>query len=123
MRFTAYGVADYAFNYQAPDTTWTHLAYVGTSQGTLLYANGSLVDSDSATISLPMTSLGVVSGDVLNGAVNEVAALNDALQDGQIMTLYLTATGAQSPPVFDNNVPAVVPSGTLLRHRSFFLEH
>jgi hypothetical protein len=113
LGFTAYGIADYAFNYQAPVGTWTHLAFVGTPDGTLLYANGSLVDSNAATITLPMTSLGVVNGDLLSGTVDEVATFDRALLDGQIKTLYLTAIGDQNPPGFANDVPIVSPAGTV----------
>jgi hypothetical protein len=119
--FTAYGVADYTFNYEAPDGTWTHLAFVGTPDGMLLYTNGALADTNSATITLPMTSLGVVAGDLLSGTVDEVATFDRALMDGQIMTLYLTAIGSQNPPGFDNNEPIVTPAGALYATAPFSL--
>jgi hypothetical protein len=86
--FTAYGVADYTFdNYSAPAGTWAQLSFVCSSGGTLLYANGELVDSNSATITLPMTSLASPNGDLLAGTVDEVATFNQALLQGQVKTL------------------------------------
>jgi Immunoglobulin I-set domain/Concanavalin A-like lectin/glucanases superfamily len=118
----AYGVADYYFNnYTAPTGTWTHLSFVATPSGTLLYANGSLVDSNSATVTLPMTSLANGSGDLLNGAVDEVATFDRALLEGQLKTLYLTAIGDQNPPGFVNDVPITLLAGTLYATLPFTL--
>jgi hypothetical protein len=112
--FTAYGIADYTFdNYSAPTGTWAQLSFVSSSSGTLLYANGELVDSNAATITLPMTSLASPSGDLLAGTVDEVATFNRALLQGQVKTLYLTAVGDQNPPAFANDVPIASPAGTL----------
>ncbi|MGP8239594.1 MAG: LamG-like jellyroll fold domain-containing protein [Limisphaerales bacterium] len=119
--FTAYGVADYTFNYSAPDGTWTQLTYVGTQDGTTLYVNGSPTDTNAGSISLPMTSLGVVNGDLLSGTVDEVATFNQALLDGQIMTLYLAAIGSNAPPALDNNVPILAPAGTVYATLPFSL--
>ena len=120
--FTAYGVADYTFNYTAPAGTWTHLSYVGSPDGTTLYANGELVDSNPATITLPMTSLASPTGDLLAGTVDEVATFNRALLQGQLKTLYLTAIGDQNQPAFVNNVPVATPSGTLYATLPFSLD-
>ncbi len=119
--FTAYGVADYTFNYEAPAGTWTHLAFVCTSDAVTLYANGEYADSISNTITLPMMSLGNPKGDLLAGSVDEVATFDRALLQGQIKTLYLTAIGDQNPPDFVNNVPIASPSGTLYATQPFSL--
>ena len=120
--FTAYGVADYTFdNYAAPAGTWAHLSFVCSSSGTLLYANGELVDSNTATITLPMTSLASPSGDLLSGTVDEVATFNQALLQGQVKTLYLTAIGDQNPPGLVSDVPIASPAGTLYATLPFSL--
>jgi hypothetical protein len=111
--FTAYGVADYVFNYEAPTNTWVNLVFVGTSSNTLLYADGILQDSNSASITLPMTSVGNPSGDLLSATVDEVAMFGTALLEGQIKTLYLTATGDQNPPGFVQDVPIISPPGLI----------
>ena len=120
--FTAYGVADYTFNnYTAPIGTWANLAFVCSPSGTLLYANGELVDSDPDTITLPMTTLGVTSGDLPAGTVDEVATFNQALLQGQVKTLYLTAIGDQNPPGLVSDVPIASPAGTLYATLPFSL--
>jgi len=119
--FTAYGVADYAFNYQAPIGTWVNLAFVGTDTNTMLYVDGFLQDSNSASITLPMTSLGNAGGDLLNGTVDEVATWGTALLDGQIRTLYLTGVGDQNPPGFVQNKPMIAPTGTIYAGTPFSL--
>ncbi len=119
--FTAYGVADYIFNYSAPAGTWVNLAFVATPSGTLLYANGELQDSNSASITLPMTTLGHPTSDLLNGEVDEVSTFNRALLQGQLKTLYLTAIGDQNPPGFVNNVPLTSPAGTIYATTPFTL--
>ena len=112
--FTAYGIADYVFNYEAPtNDTWVNLVFVGTETNTLLYANGFLQDSNSASITLPMTSIGNPGGDFVSASVDEVATFGTALLDGQIRTLYLTAIGDKNPPAFVQNVPVISPPGTI----------
>ena len=120
--FTAYGVADYTFdNYSAPVGTWAHLSFVCSPSETLLYANGELVDTNAATITLPMTSLASPSGDLLAGTVDEVATFNRALLQGQVKTLYLTAIGDQNPPGLVSDVPIASPAGTLYATLPFSL--
>jgi hypothetical protein len=120
--FTAYGVADYTFtNYTAPVDTWVNLGFVCSSSGMLLYANGELVDSLPNTITLPMTGIGNLSGDLLAGTVDEVATFNRALLQGQLKTAYLTAIGDQNAPAFINNVPVATPAGTLYATLPFSL--
>jgi len=111
--FTAYGVADYVFHYGAPTNTWVNLAFVGTSSNTLLYANGFLQDSNPASITLPMTSIGNPNADFMRGTVDEVATFGTALSEGQLRTLYLTATGDQNPPGFAQDVPIISPPGPI----------
>jgi hypothetical protein len=112
--FTAYGIADYVFNYEAPtNDTWVNLVFVGTGTSTLLYANGFLQDSNPASITLPMTSIGNPTGDFVSAGVDEVATFGTALLDGQVRTLYLTAIGDKNPPAFVQNVPIISPPGTI----------
>ena len=111
--FTAYGVADYLFDYEAPTGTWVNLAFVGTGTNTLLYVNGLELAPNAASITLPMTSIGGPAGDYMSGTVGEVATFGTALSDGQIRTLYLTAMGDQNAPGLVQNVPMISPAGTI----------
>ncbi len=119
LGFTAYGVADYNFTPVLSTGVWSHVAYVGDGTQTLLYINGSLQDSNPASITLPMTSLGNPNGDFLAGYVAEMATFDQALMDGQIMTLYLTATGDQSAPAFVSDTPILSPAGTIYATTTF----
>jgi len=83
--FTVFGVDDYLFNYSAPLATWTHLAFVGTTSNTTLYANGVAVDSVSISLNLPLARLGN-TGDRLNGVVDEVAVWSRALSALEVRT-------------------------------------
>jgi len=118
--FTAYGVADYNFNYGVPTNTWVQLTFVGTANGTLLYTNGFLADSNSATISLPLTRLGG-AGDPPKMELDEAATFDRALLEGQIRTLYLTAVGDANPPGLVSDQPVVSPSGTIYATTPFSL--
>jgi hypothetical protein len=112
--FTVFGVTNYVFNYAAPtNDTWVNLAFVATDTYTLLYANGSLQDSNPASITLPMTSIGNPTTNFMSATVDEVATFGTALLDGQIKTLYLTAVGDQHPPSFVQDVPIISPPGTI----------
>jgi len=119
--FTAYGVADYSFNYSLPTNTWVQLTYVGTPTGTLLYTNGFLCDANAGTISLPMRSIASPTSDRINGNVDEIATFGHALLGGQIATLYLTAVGDANPPQFLNDVPIISPAGTIYSTQPFTL--
>jgi hypothetical protein len=90
--FTAWGVADYTFNYVAPAGLWTHLVFVGTATNTALYANGTQVDSINASIALPRAELGreTIRGNnkPLRGSVDEMSLYNRALSALEIASLY-----------------------------------
>jgi hypothetical protein len=55
--FTQFGVADYFFNYIAPTGSWTHLAFV-TTTNTQLFVNGVLQDTQPAAVALGLGQLG-----------------------------------------------------------------
>lgn len=118
--FTAYGVADYNFAYSAPVDTWVHLALVATPGNTALYVNGAFQENYSASTSLPLLRLGNMV-DAPKGAIDELATFNRPLLEGQIKTLYLTATGSTAPPGFVNSTPVVTPSGTIYATTPFSL--
>jgi hypothetical protein len=98
---TVFGVGDYNFGYSTPASTWTHLVLIGTSTGTSLYANGSLVGSLTNSMPLPrnhfggdyLTSTGTVL-DYMLGSVDEVLIFNRALSTTEISTLYNGGSGA-----------------------------
>jgi len=98
---TVFGVGDYNFGYSTPLGTWTHLVLVGTSTGTSLYANGTLVGSLTNSMPLPrnhfggdyLTSTGTVL-DYMLGTVDEVIIFNRALNTTEISTLYNAGSGA-----------------------------
>ncbi|GFZ92305.1 hypothetical protein GCM10008018_43260 [Paenibacillus marchantiophytorum] len=88
--FSKYGVADYAFNYSAPTGTWVHLTFVGTSTGTTLYVNGTLQETNSAIISLPMDKIGVEKGGTtgfLKGSLDDLQIYNRALSAAEIFAI------------------------------------
>lgn len=100
---TIFGVGDYKFGagYSAPVGAWTHLAFVGTSTGTSLYANGTLIGSLTNSISLPRKYFGcdyvtTASGllDYISATIDEVIVFNRALSGTEISTLYNAGTGA-----------------------------
>jgi hypothetical protein len=83
--FTQFGVADYVFNYTAPIGAWVHLAFVGTPNSTLLYANGILQGTIAASIDLPLNMFGNdKTSDHLNGIIDEVRVWNVARTQAQI---------------------------------------
>ena len=94
------GVADYVFSpaYTLPLNTWTHLAFVATSSGVTLYANG--VQKGTVTASnfeLPRAFFGVdtFSGnpaDYLIGGVDELQIYNRALSASEIASIYSAGT-------------------------------
>jgi subtilisin-like proprotein convertase family protein len=87
--FTAFGIADYYFNYTAPVGTWVHLVFVGTPTGTRLYVNGVLTDINPATIPLGTRDMGRrPAQDRLNGLLDEVSIFNRALSPVEIKALY-----------------------------------
>lgn len=84
---TQYGVDDYSFDYIAPLDTMVHLALVGTSTDTSLYANGSFVETIAVSIDAPMDSIGA-SSDALYGVVDDLRVYSEALSSADIKALY-----------------------------------
>jgi hypothetical protein len=93
---TQFGVADYSFNYTVPASEWTHLAFVGTGMGTLLFVNGALQSYVPAAIALPLGTLGGPAGDRLSGLVDEIAIFNRALTGAEIQKLHDAGTVGMS---------------------------
>lgn len=93
--FTQFGVADYYFNYIVPTNTWTHLAFVASSAGTILYTNGFPAETHPATIRLPMTVLGArtTGQDHLQGLLDEVAVFNRAITPPEVRQVYNATHG------------------------------
>lgn len=97
MGITKFGVADYLFApaYTVPANTWTHLALVGTSTGTTLYANGSQVASMTNSQPLPRNYMGVsyvtsggVIADHMLGTIDEMMTFSRALSASEISAVY-----------------------------------
>lgn len=93
--FTLFGVADYYFDYTAPQDQWVHLAFVATASNTTLYANGIAVDVIPASVALPLESLGSATRDPLKGEVDELAVWNVARSGAQIRSTYLLRGASQ----------------------------
>jgi hypothetical protein len=92
--FTRFGVADYNFDYTAPEGPWTHLAFVATPSNITLYVNGRAQGVIDATIPLPLQSLAHPSVDPLKGQVDELTVWRTARNSAQVRANYLVrATG------------------------------
>lgn len=91
--FTAFGVADYSFNYAVPANEWVNLTFVALPGETVLYANGVPVASHAATVSLPRGVLGsrATGADQLRGLVDEIVLFSRALSPTEIQQV-LNAT-------------------------------
>ena len=83
---TVWGVVDATFDVQAPLQTWMHLAFVGSSTGVELYADGLYADSVPHVIRAPTGSLGGL-GDPLNAVVDDVRVYGRALTASEIFDL------------------------------------
>ena len=114
--FTQLGVADYVFSpaYSVPVNTWTHLAFVGTSSGVSLYANGVLKASLPNSIPLPRTYIGaayVTSPgkyiDFMLGTLDEIMLFNRALSVPEIGSIYNAGgAGLVKVPQFTSATPS-----------------
>jgi GH25 family lysozyme M1 (1,4-beta-N-acetylmuramidase) len=93
------GVADYLFSpaYIVPLNTWTHLAFVATSTGVTLYANG--VQKGTVSVSnfeLPRNYIGAdqfpgvtnVLSDFFIGGLDDIQIFNRALSAAEIASIY-----------------------------------
>ena len=106
---TAYGVADYTFDYEAPIAAWIHLVFVGTSTETRLYVNGTLTDTISGSISCPMGQISSVFRAV-KGIVDEVRVYNRSLTAGEVLELYNSAP----PALFNIQATNISSSGATI---------
>ena len=96
-----YGVGDFYYTYAPPGDTWVQLVYVGFSNRTDLYVNGTLTDSSPNGIQLPRRKIGSsTTTDYLKAQLDEVSLFNKALPASTIATIYASGEyGNSSPPV------------------------
>jgi hypothetical protein len=101
--FTAYGLADYSFNYEAPVGSWVHLAFVATQTQVTLYVDGVLTDTIDASISCPM---GQISSDSrpAKGQIDDVRVYNRALTEAKVLELFNEAPSLVFEPIDDKEV-------------------
>src|SRR5579862_2369553 len=85
---TKYGAADLAFDYQAPEGLWVHLAYVATEKGVSLYANGSLVGTVTQSFPIDVDKLGSHESHSMKGYLGEVRVYTRALTATEVDKLF-----------------------------------
>ena len=85
--FTKYGVADYSFNYTAPQGAWTYITLTAEDSMTSLYVNGVFHSQVSNTIDLPRMSIGRV-GALMRGQLDEMMVFGEALSASEIADLH-----------------------------------
>ncbi|HEX7901357.1 MAG TPA: FG-GAP-like repeat-containing protein [Planctomycetota bacterium] len=85
--YTQYNVADYAFDYTAPENVWTHLVFLGQAGGVSLYVNGVFKDSHNVPIDLFVSYLGGHKASAMQGAMDEVQIYGRALSAVEIAGL------------------------------------
>jgi GH25 family lysozyme M1 (1,4-beta-N-acetylmuramidase) len=96
LGFTEFGVGNYTFGgYSVPASTWTFLAFVGTSAGTSLFTNGTLQSTISNTFPLPRAYIGagyVASScsftDYMLGSLDEIMIFNTALSNTTLHAIW-----------------------------------
>jgi GH25 family lysozyme M1 (1,4-beta-N-acetylmuramidase) len=114
---TVLGKGDYVFspNYTVPQGVWTHLAFVGTANGTTVYANGVLKGSLTNSIPLPRKYMGaayITSSrkyvDFMLGSLDEVMIFNRDLSASEIASIYSAGAAGlvRGPEITD-----VIPTG------------
>ena len=100
--------------YTVPVGTWTHLAFVGTSSGTTLYANGVVKGSLTNSIPLPREYIGATyvpsSSDYVDfmlGSLDEIMVFNKALTAAQINSIYTAGSAGliTAPAITGISVP------------------
>ncbi|MHC4526379.1 MAG: putative Ig domain-containing protein, partial [Planctomycetota bacterium] len=113
--FTAYGVADHAFNYEAPIGSWAHLVFIGTATQVTLYVDGASTETIAASISCPMTQISSAS-KATKGTIDEVRVYNRALSAAEILTLHdsVSNPGTNNPPVLSGIGDKSVDENSLL---------
>lgn len=87
--YTEYSVEDYIFDYSVTPKEWVHLAFVGTSSGVKLYANGLLIGEKSEEIKCPMNRIGAGNGTdgILKGLLDDVKIYDRALSSDEVAEL------------------------------------
>lgn len=83
---TVFGVGDYAVDYTAPTSAWTHLAFVSNGSQVQVYANGDLVGTIAAAVPYPASG-GIGGQRSINGAIDDVAIYYGALSPAQVAAL------------------------------------
>ena len=93
--YSQFGVADYSFSYTVPTNVWTHIAFVGTPGGTILYTNGVASETNAATINLPLQILGARpnGADRMQGLLDETTIFNRALTLAEIQQVINATRG------------------------------
>ena len=83
---TVWGVVDATFDVKAPLQTWIHLAFVGSTGGIDLYADGLYADSVPYALRAPTGPIGGL-GDALNAVVDDVRVYDRTLSASEIFDL------------------------------------
>lgn len=95
---TQFGVADYMFNFSAPQNSWTHLTFVSDGTNTRLYGDCQLSGQINATIALPLDDLGRDSrgNSYMAADIDELKVFSRALTSTEIQTLCNLSDGTES---------------------------
>lgn len=93
--FTQFGVADYSFGFVLPTNVWTHLTFVGTPAGTVLYSNAIQVASNPSVVNLPRGVIGSRSTgqDHVKGSLDEITLFGRALTVEEIRKVINATRG------------------------------
>jgi hypothetical protein len=99
---TRLGVVDNSFSpaYSVPIGAWTHLAFVGTSSGVTLYANGVQKGTVTNVQPCPLIYLGTtwkpssnLFTDFMLGSMDELMTFNRALSQAEINSIFSAGAG------------------------------
>lgn len=103
--FVRYGVSDYFYTYSAPSGEWIQMVFVGRTNGTDLYINGTLRESNPNSIPLPRRKIAAsTAADYLKGTLDEISLYGKALSDTAIANLYAAGQyGNTTPPLVTKN--------------------
>jgi len=99
------GFGDIAYNYTAPSGDWVQLVFVGRTNGTDLYVNGALTDTNPNSMPLPRRKIAAsTASDYLKGDLDEISLYNTALSADAIVGLYAAGQyGTTTPPLVTAN--------------------
>ncbi|MHC4572964.1 MAG: right-handed parallel beta-helix repeat-containing protein [Planctomycetota bacterium] len=107
LGFTAFGVGDYTFNYEAPVGAWVHLVFVATATETNLYVNGILTDTIPYSVPCPMGQISSASPSrPAKGLIDEVRIYNRVLTGAEILDLYNEGAAQDTTAPVISNVQA-----------------